>query len=199
MAGPDGTVLAARAGLKSGMPLASAVRVPRKRTAAAAVIACSVLSLGTGLTACAYEYNEGLSSDGPPPSSARASTEATVPLDPGRNLPVSGAELEAWVKQVLPDAAGRVFQTRYGSLGADEAQDGTTTQLPEGSYALTLACRSTKRVSFRISNGENDLVDLTLRCGTSRVNVIHLSADAILTVTVAADAAANFAYRVSRI
>jgi hypothetical protein len=175
------------------------MRGPRKRTAAAAVTACSVLILGTGLTACAYEYNESAASDGPPPSSARTYTEAAIPLDPKRNVPVSGAELEAWAKQVLPDAAGQVFHTSYGSLGADEARNETTTALPEGSYALTLACRSSRRVSFRISKGEADLVDLTLRCGTARVNVIYLSADAILTVTVAADAAANFAYRVSRI
>ena len=75
----------------------------------------------------------------------------------------------------------------------------TTAQLPKGTYALTLACRSTRRVSFSIENGENELVDLSLRCGTSRVNVVQLAADASLSINVDANAPANFAYRVSRI
>ncbi|MCB5274598.1 hypothetical protein BJG92_02135 [Arthrobacter sp. SO5] len=181
------------------MPLASATWVPRKRTAAAAVVVCCVLTLGAGLSGCAYEYNEGSSSEGSPSSSASTFTNPAIPKDPGLDLPVSGAELEAWVKQALPDAAGQVFQTGYGSLDADEEQNETTTVLPQGSYSVTLACRSSKRVSFNISNGENDVVDLTLRCGASRVNVISLPADAILTVKVDADAPSNFAYRVSRI
>lgn len=181
------------------MPLASATRVPRRRTAAAAVVVCCVLSLGAGLSGCAYEYDEGFSSGGSPAPTASAFTDAAIPRDPALDRPVAGAELDAWVKQALPDAAGQVFQTGYGTLDADEEQNETTTVLPQGSYSVTLACRSSKRVSFSISNGDNDLVDLTLRCGTSRVNVITLPAEAILTVKVDADAPSNFAYRVSRI
>ncbi|MEC5179768.1 DUF6023 family protein [Arthrobacter sp. CG_A4] len=181
------------------MPLASATRGPRTRIAATAVLVCSVLTLGAGLAGCAYEYDEGLSREGGSLPSATAFTNAALPRDPGLNQPVIGAELDAWVAQVLPDAKGQVFQTGHGSLEADEEHRQNTTLMPKGSYALTLACRSTKRVSFSVGKGDDDLVDLSLRCGTSRVNVVHLSADAILTVTVDADAAANFAYRVSRI
>jgi len=42
-------------------------------------------------------------------------------------------------------------------------------------------------------------VDLSLRCGTSRVNVVQLPADTVLTVRVESLAPANFAYRVSRL
>lgn len=181
------------------MPFASATRGPRTRIAATGVLLSSALALGAGLTGCAYEYDEGLAGDASPSASPSAFTNAAIPRDPGLDLPVSGAELDAWVRQALPDAAGQVFQTNSGSLEADEEYEETTTVLPTGNYSLMLACRSTKRVSFSISNGENDLVDLSLRCGTSRVNVIHLSADAILTVKVEPEEAANFAYRVSRI
>jgi hypothetical protein len=43
------------------------------------------------------------------------------------------------------------------------------------------------------------LVDLSLRCGTSRVNVVHVSEDSVLRVAVEARSDANFAYRISRI
>jgi hypothetical protein len=158
-----------------------------------------VLAFGPGLAGCAYEYEEDSLSGSPASASASAFADAAIPRDPGLSLPVSGAELDAWVRQVLPDAEGQVFHTGYGSLGADEERNETTTQLPEGSYSLTLACRSSKRVSFSIGNDDNDLVDLTLRCGTSRVSVIHLSADTVLTIKVDSDAPSNFAYRVSRI
>ena len=54
-------------------------------------------------------------------------------------------------------------------------------------------------MSFTVSHGDVELVDLNLRCGTSRVNVVYLPADAVLTIEVEAQAGANFAYRVSRI
>lgn len=172
--------------------------MPRWTTTASVVVVAFAL-LGGVLSGCAYEYDDGLSSgDGASPS-APAFTDAALPQDPGLNQPVSGADLDAWVLQVLPDAEGQVFHSGYGTLEADEERNETTTQLPMGTYALTLACRSTRRVSFSIDNGENELVDLSLRCGTSRVNVVYLSADAVLEVKVDASAPANFAYRVSRI
>ena len=64
---------------------------------------------------------------------------------------------------------------------------------------MTLACRSPRRVSFSIGHENKELVDLNLRCGTSRVNVVYLPADSVLTIKVEATAGANFAYRVSRI
>jgi hypothetical protein len=112
---------------------------------------------------------------------------------------VSGQELDAWVHDVLPYAEGQVFHTGFGTLEADEERDETTARLPKGTYSLTLACRSARRVSFSIENGEIELVDLSLRCGTSRVNVVQLAADAALSIKVDANGPANYAYRVSRI
>jgi hypothetical protein len=102
---------------------------------------------------------------------------------------------------VLPDpeVEGEVLHSGYGSVDAGVARSETTTRLSSGSYSVTLACRSTSRVSFTVRNGENSLVDLSLRCGSSRVNVVYLSADAVLTVQVAGRAAANFAYSVTKI
>lgn len=173
-------------------------RLPRTRTAAAAIALSAALALGGGLTGCAYEYDDGLADDGSPPS-APPFTDAALPQDPSLNQPVEGQELDAWVMQVLPDAQGQVFHTGFGSLEADEERQETTTQLPKGTYALTLACRSTRRVSFSVENGETELVDLSLRCGMSRVNVVQLPTDAVLSIKVDANEAANFAFRVSRI
>ena len=155
--------------------------------------------LGTVLSGCAYEYSadhwdDESTSAAPPPS-----TDAALPQDPHLNEPVTGEELDDWVDAVLPDAEGQVFQTGFGTLETDEERKETTAQLPKGTYALTLACRSTRRVSFSIENGEDELVDLSLRCGTSRVNVVQLAAEASLSINVDANAPANFAYRVSRI
>ena len=54
-------------------------------------------------------------------------------------------------------------------------------------------------MSFSVSHGDLELVDLNLRCGTSRVNVVYLPADVVLHIKVEARRGANFAYRVSRI
>ncbi|MCU1531811.1 MAG: hypothetical protein JWO49_1382 [Arthrobacter sp.] len=158
-----------------------------------------MLLLGSVLTGCAYEYEDDHWDDDPPSASAPASTGAALPPPPSQNRPVSGEELDDWADAVLPDAEGRVLHEGYGSVDAGAAQSQATTPLPSGSYAVTLACRSMARVSFTVRNGENSLVDLNLRCGTSRVNVVYLSADTVLTVQVAGRAAANFAYAVTRI
>jgi hypothetical protein len=172
--------------------------MPRMRATAAAAAACVALLAGV-LAGCAYEYDEGLGNESGGPSAAPTRSDAAIPQDPSLNQPVSGAELDAWVLQVLPDAKGEVFHTGFGILEVDEERNETTSQLPKGTYALTLACRSTRRVSFSVEDGENELVDLSLRCGTSRVNVVTLAADTILTLKVDANAPANFAYRISRI
>lgn len=172
--------------------------LPRKRTTAAAAATCAALLAGI-LAGCAYEYDEGLGNDSGAPSAAMSPTNAAILPDPSLNQPVSGAELDAWVMQVLPEAKGEIFHTGFGTLEVDEERKEATSQLPKGTYALTLACRSTRRVSFSVEDGDNELVDLSLRCGTSRVNVVTLPADAVLTIKVDANAPANFAYRVSRI
>lgn len=180
------------------MPTVSASRVPRQRTSAAAVVLSVAVFLGTVLSGCEYEYSAD-NWDDEPTSVAAAPTDAALPRDPHLDEPVSGAELDAWVHDALPDAAGQVFHTGFGTLEAAEERQETTTQLPQGTYAVTLACRSTRRVSFSVEDGANELVDLSLRCGTSRVNVVTLAADASLLIKVDANGPANYAYRVSRI
>jgi len=177
------------------MPTVPVSSAPRTRTASAVGI---LLVLMLALSGCVYEYDDG-SADAGAPASAPASADAALPQDPAANQPVSGAELDAWVVQALPGAEGQVLHTNFGILEPDEEREETTANLPEGSYAVTLACRSPRRVSFSVGHDDVDLVDLNLRCGTSRVNVVYLPADVTLTIKVEAKAGANFAYRVSRI
>lgn len=171
------------------------LRTQRKAAGAAA----SVALLAAVLTGCAYEYDEGLSSENAVPSAAPTSRDAAIPQDPSVNQPVSGADLDAWMLQVLPDTKGETFETGIGTLEVDEERTDTTAQLPKGTYSLTLACRSTSRVAFSVENGDTELLDLNLRCGTSRVSVITLAADSILSIKVDSSAPANFAYRIARI
>jgi hypothetical protein len=176
------------------MPTVPVSAAPRTRTASAVGI---LLVLMLALAGCVYEYDDGSASG--TDASAPAFTDPALPQDPAANHPVSGAELDAWVAQVLPEAEGQVFHTNFGILDADEEREETTANLPEGSYALTLACRSPRRVSFSVGHDDVELVDLNLRCGTSRVNVVYLPADVTLIIKVEAKESANFAYRVSRI
>ena len=177
------------------MPTVPVSATSRTRTASAVGI---LLVLMLALAGCVYDYDDG-SASGTAPASAPAFSDPALPRDPAENQPVSGAELEAWVAQVLPGAEGQVLHTNYGILEPDEEREETTANLPEGSYAVTLACRSPRRVSFSVGHDDVDLVDLNLRCGTSRVNVVYLPADVALTIKVEAREGANFAYRVSRI
>ncbi|BCW72673.1 hypothetical protein [Arthrobacter sp. NicSoilB8] len=181
------------------MPTVPARRVPRRRTSAAAVVLSVAVFLGPALSGCEYEYGADHWDDESPSVAASPPTDAALPQDPHRNEPVTGEELDDWVDDVLPDAAGQVFHTSFGTVQAGAAHTETTTPLPSGTYSLTLACRSMGRVSFTVRNGQESLVDLSLRCGTSRVNVVHLSKDAVLIIQVTGRAAANFAYRVSRL
>jgi hypothetical protein len=175
-------------------------RTPRLRPArspAAAVVLFLVLASGTALSGCEYSYDDGRGAL--PLDTAAPITDAALPRDTRLNRPVSGAELDAWAREVLPDAEGQVFYTDHGTVEEDEEEDMSTGQLPSGTYALTLACRSERRVSFTVRDAEFALVDLSLRCGTSRVNVVHVAKDSVLRITVEARRDANFALRVSRI
>lgn len=170
----------------------------RSRGALTAVVLAVALACCSWLAACEYSYDDGRSA-GEASSQATAFTDAALPQDPAMNRPVMGAELKHWVGEAIPDAQGQVFHTGYGLLDAGATRTETTTQLPSGTYALTLVCRSTRRVSFTVRDKESVLVDLSLRCGTSRVNVVQLGADTLLKVRIESQAPANFAYRVSRI
>jgi hypothetical protein len=174
-----------------------APRVPLLRTPAAAVVLSLALAAGAVLSGCEYSYDDGRGEL--PAGTFPAVTDAALPRDPRQNLPVAGAELDAWAHEVLPDAEGQVFRTSYGTVEGGDEKTESTGHLPSGTYSLTLACRSERRVTFTVRDSEFALVDLSLRCGTSRVNVVHVSKDSVLRVTVEARADANFAYRVSRI
>lgn len=178
-----------------------APQVPRWRSAAAAVVLSLSLAASPLLSSCEYSYDDGRAplTGTAAPTRLPSFTDPALPQDPRRNLPVSGAELDEWAHEVLPDAAGQEFHRSYGTLEGGVTRNESTGQLPSGTYAVTLACKSPRRVSFTVRAGDFALIDLSLRCGTSRVNVLQLSADAVLSVEVAAQAAANFAYRVSRI
>jgi hypothetical protein len=180
------------------MPTAQAPLPLRSRGTLTAVVLAVALACTSGLAGCEYEYDDGLSARAVP-SHATTFTDAALPPDPGLNRPVTGPELKHWVTEVLPETQGQVFHTGYGLLDAGATRNETTTQLPSGTYALTLVCRSTRRVSFTIVDKESILVDLSLRCGTSRVNVVQLGTDTVLKVRIVSLALANFAYRVSRI
>jgi hypothetical protein len=175
--------------------LGRAQRMNWLRAPAAVVVLFFVLGAAF-LGGCEYSYDDGR---GELPDAAPVVTDPVLPRDPLENEPVSGQELTEWAKEVLPDAEGQVFHTSYGSVARGRSKTESTKQLPGGTYSLTLACRSERRVSFTIRDAEFALVDLSLRCGTSRVNVVHLSEDSVLRVTVEARSDANFAYRISRI
>ncbi|WP_314194131.1 hypothetical protein [uncultured Arthrobacter sp.] len=182
--------------------MASAHRFPGRaqrrlwvRAPAAAVVLFFV-PVAAVLGGCEYSYDDGR---GELPAADPVVTDPVLPRDPLENVPVSGEELTEWAKDVLPDAEGQVFHTSYGSVSRGRSKTESTKQLPSGTYSLTLACRSERRVSFTVRDAESALVDLSLRCGTSRVNVVHVSEDSVLRVTVEARSEANFAYRISRI
>ena len=89
-----------------------------------------MLAVVTALAGCAYEYDDGFAS-GTESAPAPAFTDAALPRDPSTRWPVSGAELDAWLAEVLPATEGQVFHTGYGTLEADEVREETTAPLPE--------------------------------------------------------------------
>ncbi|GAA2845829.1 hypothetical protein [Paenarthrobacter ilicis] len=168
--------------------------VTSRRPARAAV--ALVLVLCGGLTACEYTY-DGDAGPGAVPTSAPSNI--VLPPDPALEQTVMGDELEKWARSALPESQGKSFYSSSGYLSPGEAKSEQTVQLPSGTYAVTLACRGTRRVMFSVNVGEAALVDLTLGCASARVSVVQLEADAVLSITVGSRSDANFAYRVSKL
>ncbi|UUL77235.1 hypothetical protein NG819_06795 [Pseudarthrobacter sp. Fe7] len=107
--------------------------------------------------------------------------------------------LDDWVSRALPATTGPVVQADAGLLGAGEVRTASSPMLETGTYILAIACRSQRRVTFTVRTETLTLVDLGLRCGINRENVIYLSTDSVLTVRVEARTEANFAFRVHRL
>ncbi|MCZ9883955.1 hypothetical protein [Arthrobacter sp. B2a2-09] len=178
------------------MGWARALKVPTRRSAIPAVVLWGVLACGT-MASCEYTYD-----DGRAPASTAPSAVITDPVltrDPALGQTVTGDALKAWAQDVLPDVNGLSFYSSLGLLSAGESRDEETTQLPGGTHAVTLACRGARSAEFTVRNGSEVLIELMLRCGTTRVKVLQLQTDAVLGITITANAPANFAYRVSRI
>ena len=95
-------------------------RVGPARRPAAAVVLLLVLASGTALSGCEYSYDDGR---GALPIDTAPVTDAALPRDTRLNLPVAGAELDAWAREVLPDAEGQVFYTDHGTVEEDEEEE----------------------------------------------------------------------------
>jgi hypothetical protein len=183
------------------MAWARALKIATTPPAIPAVVLCGVLACGT-LAACEYTYGDGRTASSSPTSSRPTSAVITDPAltrDPALGQTVTGDALKAWAQDVLPDQNGLSFDSSFGVLSAGESRAEETTQLPGGTYAVTLACRGTRNAEFTVRNGNDILIEVMLQCGTTRVKVVQLATDAVLGITVTANAQANFAYRVSRI
>ena len=178
------------------MPRVRAPRSTLKRRPGAAVVLSVALAAAAITSGCEYVYDDGRPLIATPTPTF---TEMRIPRDPRMDEPVSGDELELWVASALPDTQGQVFHTSFGLMEPRESLTESTGQLPSGTYALTLACKSNYRMSFIVRNGEAELINLSLRCGTARVSVIQLTKDSVLTVQMETVPVANYAYTVSRI
>jgi hypothetical protein len=172
--------------------------VPLRRNPAAAVV-LGVLTAGLALGGCEYTYDDGRTLGD---SAEAGETVAPAPVftrDPPQREPVSEAELGAWVARTLPDTGHPVVHAGAGLLAAGEVRTETTAVVGTGTYALALTCRSQRRVTFTVESDSLTLVDLGLRCGVNRENVIYLSAETALSITVEARRDANYAYRLRRL
>jgi len=167
--------------------------MPRRSARTAVVI---LVALSCSLAACEYTYDETGRPEAGPTSTAG---NVVLPPDPALEETVTGEALEEWAKLALPESQGQSFYSSSGYLNPGESKSEQTVQLPGGTYAVTLACRGTRRVTFSVALGEAKLVDLTLGCANARVSVVQLEKDAILSITVGSRSDANFAYRVSRL
>lgn len=171
----------------------------RTRTRAAVVLwAAGTLVAGASLTACEYTFDEGGSRPEPAGSAAPAATDPVFTRDPRDSQPVSEAEMGRWLEEALPDTGREVIHTGHGLLSAGEVRIESAPHFPTGTYALALACKGQRRVNFTVRTDDYTMVDVGLRCGSSRENVVYLSRDSVLTFRLEARSAANYAYRLIR-
>lgn len=174
-------------------------RAPLRRNPAAAVVLSVVLTAGLALGGCEYTYDDGRNRSDVAETGETVAPAPAITRDPMRREPVSEAELEGWVKRTLPDTGHPVVHAGAGLLASGEVRTETTAVVEPGTYALALTCRSHRRVTFTVKSDSLTLVDLGLRCGVNRENVIYLSTETALSITVEARRSANYAYRLRRL
>lgn len=175
-----------RAEVRSPDPARAA---PRR---ASAVVLAMVLALPS-LAGCEYTYEDDWSQPEVAATTAPAAVEPQVRRRGPPALPTE--EMQSWAEEIMPDAAGEVVYRSLARLEAGEDRREETGPLPAGTYSVTLACRSVRRVDFLVRSVESALIDLRLLCGPARVNVLQLSEDVVLSLHVHADEDANVAYR----
>ena len=138
------------------------------------------------LAGCAYEYDDGLfQRDARPHPPRRSPTRRCRGTPPGTGR----SPARNWTRgrrRCCPKPTEKSSTPTTVSWRPRRNGKRPPRTCPRARYALTLACRSPRRVSFSISHGDVELVDLNLRCGTSRVNVVYLPADVVLTIKVEA-------------
>ena len=174
-------------------------RAPLQRSPAAAVVLSLVLAAAGTLGGCEYTYDDGRIR---PDAAQVDGTQEPGPAftrNPPQNEPVDEAGVQDWADRTLPERSQPTVDAEAGLLVAGEVRAAVTGPLEAGTYALALACRSQRRVTFTVRSDELTLVELGLRCGINRENVIYISAGTILDIRVEARTAANYAYRLRRL
>ena len=166
---------------------------PARKPAAAVVIA--VVAGAMLLGGCEYTYDDGRNLPGPVEAEGTRLPGPVFTRDPLQNDPVAAEDVGAWAARTLPDTGQPVASAGAGLLAAGNVRTESTPVLGTGTYALALACRSQRRVTFTVRSDSLTLVDLGLRCGINRENVIYLSSETALTIRVEARTGANYAYR----
>jgi hypothetical protein len=169
-------------------------RVPPARKPAAAVVIAAVAAAML-LGGCEYTYDDGRNLPGPVEAEGTRLPGPVFTRDPLQNDPVAAEDVGAWAARTLPDTGQPVASAGAGLLAAGNVRTESTPVLGTGTYALALACRSQRRVTFTVRSDSLTLVDLGLRCGINRENVIYLSSETALTIRVEARTGANYAYR----
>ncbi len=159
--------------------------------------AAGALVAAATLAGCEYTYDEGWRP--PDAAPAPAVTDQGSSRYDFRNEPVPEAMLDGWVNDALPFTERTVVHSGQGLLMEGQTASDAAAGLQPGTYALALVCRSQRRVTFTVRNDEFTLVDLSLRCGSTRENVIYLSKESSLMFHVEPRSVANFAYRLTRL
>ncbi|MHC6593869.1 hypothetical protein [Arthrobacter sp. C152] len=163
---------------------------------AAAVVLGFVLAAGA-LAGCEYTYDDGRA--GSVRGTATASPAPAFTRDPLQQDPVDEAGLGEWVARTFPDVPQAVVQAEAGLLATGEVRTLASPVLETGTYMLALACRSQRRVTFTVRTETLTVVDLALRCGVNRENVIYLSTASALSFRLEARSGANYALRLRRL